>query len=703
MTSCKAAFAVVLCSVLALLNGCTTSQFLSGTDTEPVAGAAVQGIVHGGQNPVIGATVQLWQVGSTGYGSPAAPLGASVPTIAGGAFTLGTYTCPTSSTQTYITSSGGNPGLGAGTNSNIMLVAALGNCGSLNSGTTIFINEVTTAAAAFALGQYFTATFGLASTDSFGAPALTNIQANTGLANAFATVNNLVCGVSTNPLCTGATGNAVTSATITGTGGTITATPESAKLYTIADILAACVNSAGGSAGDGTACGTLFADVTPSGATVPTDTLQAAVYMSLNPTSTNANTSATNLAALCGLVSGVAPYQTGAPYATTCPTTTPSDWTIGIQYTAASTSPLLSEPLDLAADASGNIWIINNPGSANNSLTELSATGSPLLTSNLASGSATLASNNPRNLAIDTTGDIWVASSSSSAYLFEYNPSTSAISTLGIGSSTYGIAIDGSNNVFVTKESSSATYSVEEFLGGNLTPISGSTVYGQYEVAFPSDESAIQPEYAAVDSSGNVWMTPGSSNTGAFALVELSNINYSSCTFPETVSVCAPSTSASQNTYTTVSAGALAEPYGLAASASGVWVANAGTGADTVSYLTGSGPSVTGNAYPTSANLNLPHYVAVDGNGNVWVANKTSSPGSVAELSGTGTLLSPAPGFSHAGITTAEGISIDPSGNVWVADDASSTYSVFEIVGAAAPTVTPVSLALKNGAVGKKP
>ena len=60
-------------------------------------------------------------------------------------------------------------------------------------------------------------------------------------------------------------------------------------------------------------------------------------------------------------------------------------------------------------------------------------------------------------------------------------------------------------------------------------------------------------------------------------------------------------------------------------------------------------------------------------------------------------------GFSHAGIATAEGIAIDPSGNVWVASQVAATGGVFELVGAAAPTVTPISLALKNTKIGGRP
>ena len=145
MTSSKAAVAALLCCVSALVTGCSTSQLIGPPDNSPVDGAAIQGVVHGGQNPVIGASVQLWAVGASNYGSTATALGSSVPTVGpGGTFTLGTYTCPAApsngngNTYVYLTASGGDPGLGTGTNSNIMLAAALGSCQTLvaNASTT---------------------------------------------------------------------------------------------------------------------------------------------------------------------------------------------------------------------------------------------------------------------------------------------------------------------------------------------------------------------------------------------------------------------------------------------------------------------------------------------------------------------------------------------------------------------------------------
>lgn len=664
-------------------------------DNSPVSGAAIQGVVHGGQNPITGATIQLWTVGTGGYGSAATKLGPALttdPVLGTFSYTPGSYTCPTGTTQTYITSTGGNPGLGSGTNSNIQLVAAMGNCSGLAS-AYIVINEVTTAATAYALGQYFTTTFGNSSNDSFGAPSTP--QASTGLANAMATANNLV---------TISTGNAVTSNTFTTGVGTITATPESAKLYTIADILAACVNSPGGTAGDGSPCGHLFADVVTASGTLPTDTLQAAVYMSLNPTSANGNASfsspcVNNFCDLFALITGLAPFGAGSQ---------PTDWTVGIQYQGSGNTLLLSSPLAIAADFSGNIWVVDestSTGFANASLTELSPTGSPLLASNLQVGSGpTLASNNPRNLAIDTNGDVFVPTTTSNAYLFEYVSTGSSAGSVVVSpilsKSTYGIAIDGNNDVFVSEESSSPHFSFFEFVGGVLS--------ADHQVEFANTSPIFQAEQLAIDTSGNVWASPQGS--GSLGVLELSNINISSCgTPPFTTAPCVlPASSSSANTYTVTTSSGLAAAWGLAASPTGMWTANSTN--STVVDLTGTAPSITTTPYGSSpAALATPGLVAVDGAGNIWVNNKIA--GAISEFSGSGTVLSPSGttvGFVHPGLvgTQNAGVTIDPSGNVWAADYATSgatAFSVFEMVGAAAPTVTPIAQALKNGSVGAKP
>ncbi len=140
-----------------------------------------------------------------------------------------------------------------------------------------------------------------------------------------------------------------------------------------------------------------------------------------------------------------------------------------------------------------------------------------------------------------------------------------------------------------------------------------------------------------------------------------------------------------------------------------MWTANALTGNNTVTNISLTG--ATGASYGTSASIASPRYVAVDGAGNIWAPNHGGSGTAISEFSSTGAILSPvnsgtapfqAVGFSHPGLASCLQGAIDPSGNVWVANN-SATAGVFELVGAAAPTVTPIALALKNSAVGAKP
>jgi hypothetical protein len=758
--------------------------------------AAMQGQVHGGRQPIAGASVQLWAVGSGSYGAAATKLGSSVATNASGIFSLGAYTCPTPGTLTYITASGGNPGSGSN-NSNIMLAEALGACGNLNSGTFISMNEVTTAATAYALGQYFTPAVGGASTaDSFGAPSTS--QAQTGITNAFATVNNLVCGVSNNAVCgNSATGNAVISANFSGNtsvsgaitawsittnvatftannslavgqsvglsgfgtstffngtavtvlptglsgtqftanvthangsateagafnGGSVTVTPEYAKLNTVADILASCVNSTGVADPIGT-CATLFSSVVTTSGAAPTDTLQAAVYMSLNPTSNNANGSATNLAALYALVTAQA-----APYVAVA--TQPTDWTIGIQYTDQTAGTYFLQPQNIAADSSGNIWVVNSPGNTTvlGSLLELSASGVPLLNALTSTVAGTgLSGSTPRNVAIDLNNNVWVTTSTSTGFIFEVSPSGATVGTASTGKSPYGIAVDANNNVFVGTGSSSAHFELYEFPGANLaTPIVYPIATGTPGVAGTNGvPSYLLSEYMAFDTAGNLWMTNGSGNTETSVnqVVELSNINTTACngysgTYPcpaggTGVSNIPLTTSLTQNTYTGFAPVTMASPFGIAANTNGMWVANSTGNNFTVSNISLTGAS--GNNYGgTSASLPASlRFVAVDGAGNVWVTNKGGAATAVAEISSAGTFLSPvstgtAPfnvaGFVHPGLNASLGVTIDPSGNVWIANNTTAA-GVFELVGAAAPTVTPIALALKNSAVGAKP
>ena len=177
---------------LATLTGCGVGASLPPSNTPVTLTPQFTGKVYGGQQPIYGAVINIWAAGTTGtYGTGAASIltGSTVKTAANGTFNInGNFSCTTGQ-QLYMTATGGDPtGLDNGTvnNTAIELVAALGPCGNLNNTSTYTnINEVTTVAAAFGLGQFFGG-FGTTS-DFIGAPS-TNVI---GLVNAFATANNL--------------------------------------------------------------------------------------------------------------------------------------------------------------------------------------------------------------------------------------------------------------------------------------------------------------------------------------------------------------------------------------------------------------------------------------------------------------------------------------------------------------------------------
>ena len=383
-----------------VLSGCGTIS-LSNTATTTVTNATFQGKMFGGQQPVSGATVQLYAATQTSYGQAATALiSSAVTTDANGNFTItGTYTCPYASTAVYLLGTGGNSG--AGTNANLAMMSALGPCGNLTSSTFINVNELTTVASAYALSGFMSSPTQLS----------TSPTNTTGLSNAMATVNKLV-NISTGQM----PGNTLPSG----------ATEPVAELNTLADILASCVNS-NGVGGSSTNCANLFTAATPPGGTAPTDTLTAALNIAKNP--------GTNVPALYALTLSQAPFN---PTLSTAPT----DFTVALKYRPTG---IFNSPSASAVDASGNLWVTN---SASNNIAVLNATtGTPTLYS----GGGL---NAPSAIAFDAYGDAWVPNKGNSTLsVFTSAGSGTAALTSGLNSPS-GVAIDGQGLIWVTNSGS---------------------------------------------------------------------------------------------------------------------------------------------------------------------------------------------------------------------------------------------------------
>ncbi|MGD0797121.1 MAG: hypothetical protein ABR910_05290 [Acidobacteriaceae bacterium] len=667
---------------ITLVTGCA-NLVPSALESNTVDGPAViSGIVHGGRQPISSAAVTLWAAGNAGYGSTATSL-ATTTTDANGNFSFhpsgggASYTCPSNGSSTasqyiYITASGGQPTTGV-TNSASALMVALGNCSTvLAANPSLVINEVTTIASMFALQQFFTPS--VSGLGSFGTSA-TNI---TGLANAMATVNNLV---------NVGGGTAYSSTTASGavsgysTNPTVTITPEQSKINTLANILAACVNSTGASSA---ACSPLFTGV--SSATV-LDTLQAAYYLATNPTSTVSGTS--NISAgtdIFGIAVANSPFQPSL-------STAPSDWTIGVTYgskssqTISSTTVyLLTEPSYVGIDSDGNVWVANfkttNSATLGNSATELSPVGVPMTqvftAANTISG--------PKDLVIDPSDNVWVAGYGTSGIGKKLSEYTTGGTTKTFSLSVEGpdgLASDGSGNIYVADFSGTAgSGDIELIPAGSAATVTPTAIASSVSVGSNSN--------LAIDGYGDLWLT----NNAGTATTQFI------CTYSGTPSL--PTSCSATGTAVGGSAGAQAIAV---ANSNNIFVgdfsATAGDGtvseiaATSTSTLTG----VSGSPF-SGGGLQDPVFSIVDGLGNYWATNFATNAGSVSELTSAGVPVSPSSGYAHT-YAGAEGIAIDGSGNVWIGNStngaaASSSVNGFftEIVGAAAPVVTPLAAGL---------
>ena len=480
-------------AALSVLTGCATLQNTSA----PTSALTLSGQILGGQQPIGSASIFLYAAGSGGNGIGAYNL-LTAPVLTGpdGGFSTTAFTCPSPQTQVYLVSSSGNPGFATPTNNAaIVLASPLGDCGSLPN--HVSVNEVTTAAAAYALTQFFgpAASVGSSATNA------------TGLRNAFLVAQNLV--------------NTTTGAS-PGAALPPGAALQTTKLYTLADALASCVNSSGGSA-----CTPLFSAATVNGIP-PTNVLDAALNIVRHP--------AANVTQVFNAAPAKGPFQ---------PTlaSPPNDWTMTLTYTGGG----LAYPTGIALDSTGSIWAANYFGFT---ATKLSATGIPAAPMGFAdpalyesygltvdpqdnawitneesphainSGGGTISKFSstgtllsgpgytaggvyfPFSVAADTDGSVWIADNGHSAATHLASDGTSLAGPSGYISPNLplpvGVAVDNAHNAWFAAQASAA----------RVTPAGVVT-------NFPCCHA---PSAIAFDPSANLWLTDFSAST----LVQLS-------------------------------------------------------------------------------------------------------------------------------------------------------------------------------------
>lgn len=753
---------LTVAAVAASLSGCSVEMSsLAPAIATQVTPAVVQGKVMGGETPIEGAKVYLYETQNNGYGGAGKPL-ASATTQVGGGFTFTGATPCDSGQFVYAFSVGGdtanNPSAPQ-TNNNVVLLAALGSCANFAtpSKVVIAINELTTVAAAYALNGFISETGPLGSQlVNISAPGNNNAATGSctgsgtlmtctaaGLSHAFANALNLVDSVhydGTTP-----TGAAFTTIPANPPGAVTTVAANSlgsvpaALLNSLADIMQYCTNSTGGAAGDGSNCGNFFGDTTPVVGAVPTDTLGAMIEIAQNPRN-NVGTTCT------GQSGGLFCLLPSTPAFTPALTAVPHDWSVAIVYTGVgnlTSNTTFGVPYYLTLDANDNVYVMtqNLFTPTTGGIAEMTSSGQGLWANPMTNAFCV-----PGTLATDTNGFVWesVESSSTSAcsyaiygfytaagaatysatagaQAYEFGPSATGEAcgttpgttscpgwvsdpTHAIQSTSNALAFDRLGNLWYGRKSSTCTNCLFE-----LPYTSGSP--GTYGAPQNIQNTMVDLNQIMIDPNMNVWVgnVVTSGNGTLYVLPNTSPSTPNTPTYntnPGYLSATLPSSS----------------DGGIALDASGnVWAGSS----DNVSEYTPTTSSGVVTAFGSPANTTTaaskPYPGEVDGGGVYWYGSYTSSGDIYFQLTPASPLYSSStashntndiqPCYLPAGASTCSStiasgdprvLQVDSSGALWDASEQSSSFNqgfVVQVLGIASPTWPQMSY----GVFGTKP
>jgi sugar lactone lactonase YvrE len=573
----RRAFPVVFSVCLlasSLLTGCSSGT--ARVATPQVQGSGMSGSVHGGNQPVSGATIQIYAPGTTGYGSTATPLVTGTPLLTGpdGSFTFGNrgLSCPSGPggrDRLYLTATGGDPGFGGGANNDaLFLMTIIDNCQTLNASSFFSVSEVSTVASIYALAQFMNPTTG--SIGAYGSSA-------TGLHNAFDLAVTLF-----NP----STGLAHVTTPSGGGNGLVPQT----TIDTLANIITPCVNSSGSTSA---ACAALFPLTTN---TTPSNTGLAALQMALHP--------GTNVATLYSLAQANAPFQPSLA-------TPPNDLTLSVAYhTGAGT------PTGMALDGFGNIWIADYESGGNTSrLFRVSPIGVP---ASFANGT-----NDLKNVAVDSKNNVWGLVPTAN-WVTEFNTAGNSLTTLtatNSGATPQSIAIDSGDNPWVSDS------------GSHVSEVN---VLNTQTVSFGG--ALASPGAISFDSSGNAWVP--SSGASSLTKISAAGVTVGTYTGGGLNGPNSTAIDGSGNVYAGNSAGTAVSEFsssGTAATPAGYVFTSAGptssiavdgsghlwsAGSNNLLSEIYNGALVSPATGYQSPGIHAPNGIGIDASGNVWVMDK---------------------------------------------------------------------------------
>ncbi len=329
----------------------------------------------------------------------------------------------------------------------------------------------------------------------------------------------------------------------------------------------------------------------------------------------------------------------------------PADWTLFVTYSGGG----LSNPSGLAIDTEGNVWVASYFYAAS----KFAPTGAPLF----ANGVTGYGLNNSYGMAVDLKDQAWVPNEQPYIGPGTIGSVTVLGSSVGTLTSEMNYTAGGLNYPLSIAIDPNGTAWVVDYGNSHLTllnaagaPLSGAAGYTTPLFAFPV--------VVAIDANHFGWIGNQADTT---------------------VTKVAPDGSSYQNFNCCNGASGIAIDQ-----SDNVWVAN--FYGNSVSLISSTG-GIVSSGYTDQASLDHPQGIAVDGTGNVFVANYRA--GYLSEIAGVATTsygqsLTPATGLGgDANLLEAFALAIDASGNVWVSNQGNDTITKF--VGLAVPVKTPLS------------
>jgi len=621
--------------------------------------------------------------------------------------------------------------LGPGTNqSSASFTSTATPVGNFSSLPYVYMNEVSTAAAAYALGGFFPA------------------PGTSGLANAGAVAANLSIPSGDSLALTGIQNAAITADQIYDILGSVIGVGADgethiARTSTPGVAVYATTTSGSATVTVGSLVG-LLPGVTITGAGIPAGTTISAINSNTITLSNNATATGTNVLLRAGAGNGVVPQtlintvgnilancvdssNTYNPYTATGTATTQCSSLFADALSAGTSG---TQPVDTASAA---IDIAHNPWANVSALANLPTGNVPFQPYlNSAGGNSATAINdfsvgieytpanigNPEGLAIDAQGRVWYPNASS-AYVTTLTPFGAVQYNVFTGGSPDYVAIDGNGNAWFDNKVTESLESinnlgtlVNNLLTGSLLGNEALAVDGVSDTGYVYAGKSGEPgSYGKYNGSGTAVISPltgteicMSQGTNAHAATDNANNGYNLWITGESPDdICIVNTNTGANLYTikinaATGIGSSYQPEFPAIDVNGTgWIPNQNNAS--VSKVTQAGVLTS---IPVST-LNGGFGAAVDGAGNIFVTSRNNNV--VTELLGSTSAPVSTTTFYGSGNTDLFSdplnAQVDLSGNLWITNYRGSR--VVELLGVAAPTWEPLSDAAYHNALGSKP